>query len=315
MLSNLIYQGDALPVLQSLPDAFVQCCITSPPYYGLRDYQVEGQIGLEQSPFDYIDKLVQVFREVRRVLRNDGIFWLNIGDSYANTNYEGNKVFGNVDFNKNRPSREQTKTPKHTIPQGLKPKDLMMIPARLAIALQDDGWYLRSDIIWHKPNAMPESVTDRPTSAHEHVFLLAKSERYYYDQEAMKEPSVSNHDSGNGFVRHARLSFLNADGTARGNVEQWKIAPLRNKRNVWTIAIQPYASAHFATMPPKLVEPCVLAGSARGDIILDPFCGAGTVPLVALQNNRRYLGIELNAEYIKLIEKRIETIQPTLWSA
>jgi len=229
----------------------------------LRDYGVEGQVGLEQSPFDYIDRLVQVFREVRRVLKDDGTFWLNIGDSYANTSYEGNKVFGNVDFNKNRPSREQTRIPKHTIPQRLKPKDLMMIPARLAIALQDDGWYLRSDIIWHKPNAMPESVTDRPTSAHEHVFLLAKSERYYYDQEAMKEPSVSDHDSGNGYKRPECLSFLNADGTARGNESGgWTMTPLRNKRNVWTIATQPYASAHFATMPPKLVEPCVLAGSS-----------------------------------------------------
>lgn len=196
-----------------------------------------------------------------------------------------------------------------------KPKDALGIPWILAFALRADGWYLRSEIIWHKPNCMPESVTDRPTSAHEHVFLLAKSERYYYDAQAIAEPSVSMHPSGNGFKRDARLSYLNPNGTSRGNENQWQVTSTRNKRNVWTVNTHPYAEAHFATMPPKLIEPCILAGSRPGDIILDPFMGAGTTALVALQHGRRYVGIELNPAYVELATRRIETVQQQLWTS
>src|SRR6266704_3812035 len=252
---SLLLEGDVSEALPLLPDASVQCIITSPPYWGLRDYGIRGQIGLEPTVAAYVFKLTALFSELRRILKPDGILWLNIGDGYTS----GNRGWRAPD--KKNPNRAMSVRP--ATPPGLKDKDLLGVPWRLAFALQADGWYLRSDIIWHKPNAMPESVTDRPTSAHEHVFLLAKSERYYYDQEAMKEPSVSNHDSGNGYKRPECLSFLNADGTARGNESGgWTMTPLRNKRNVWTIATQPYASAHFATMPPKLVEPCVLAGSS-----------------------------------------------------
>jgi len=262
---------------------------------------------------------------------------------------------------------------------GLPGKNLLMIPARVAIALQEDGWILRSDIIWHKPTAMPESVQDRPTSAHEHIFFLAKNEQYFYDAEAIKEPSQSDHPSGNGFKRDARLSYLNPDGSSRGNEQQWQMNPYRNKRNVWTVSSQPYPGSHFATFPPKLIEPCILAGTAQKVcehcqtpwtrvslptghinkreqahapfstdtktdstgwaparmgtdtwepgcrctentgtgtcIVLDPFMGAGTTALVALQHGRNYLGIELNPDYIALAEKRISTVQPNLWTS
>jgi DNA modification methylase len=368
---NTILEGDALAMLKTLPDESVQCCVTSPPYYGLRDYGIGGQIGLEATPADYIAKLVEVFREVRRVMRNDGTCWLNLGDSYANDQQWGGHSSG-----KHRKELHAIRRPRRFT--GLPGKNLLMIPARVAIALQEDGWILRQDCIWHKPTAMPESVTDRPTTAHEHVFLLAKSERYFYDAEAIKEPSVSGHSSGNGFKRDARLSYLDEYGKARGNDQEWVSCEVRNKRSVWTVASQPYPEAHFATMPPKLVEPCILAGTSpracehcaapwkritvstghvntreqarvpnnnptKTDstgwkpqragtdeweptcscdnagsgrcVILDPFMGAGTVALVALQYNRRYLGIELNPKYIELAKKRIAVIQPELWSA
>ncbi len=231
-----------------LSDACVQCCVTSPPYWGLRDYGIVGQLGLESTPDAYVAQIVAVFREVRRVLKDDGTVWLNLGDSYAaNRSYQvvDNK---HVDVGNSKSS---------TVPDGLKPKDLVGIPWRVAFALQADGWYLRSDIIWHKPNPMPESVTDRPTKAHEYLFLLTKAERYYYDAEAIAEASTGQ-DAGNGFKRPERLSY---DG--RGDETPWTANPAgtRNRRSVWTIPTLPYAGAHFATMPEALVQPCILAGS------------------------------------------------------
>lgn len=314
---NTILHGDALTTLKTLPDNHVQCVVTSPPYYALRDYGVSGQIGLEDTPAEYIEKLVQVFREVRRVLKEDGTCWINLGDSYANDQKWGGHPSG-----KHCKELHSMVRPKRFT--GLPGKNLLMIPARVAIALQEDGWWLRSDIIWAKPTAMPESVTDRPTTAHEHIFLLAKSEKYYYDADAIREPlkpktfttfGIKHHPQGNdrlGLVKSdnwgstvaERQPRLAADGEIAG----------ANKRDVWTVASQPYPEAHFATFPPKLIEPCILAGSRSGDTILDPFMGAGTVALVALQHQRQYLGIELNASYIDLARERIAVVQPRLWT-
>jgi DNA modification methylase len=314
--SNRIVQGDALEVLKTFPSDCVQCVVTSPPYYGLRDYQVDGQIGLESTPVDYVQKLVEVFREVRRVLRPDGTLWLNLGDSYTSHNAKqvkpSGRTVGHVGMTKGTPVRPP-------IVPHLGAKQLLGIPWRVAIALQDDGWYLRSDIIWSKPNPMPESVTDRPTKSHEYVFLLSKNERYFYDADSIREPhslEVRLNGRSPNFAPHQWIP----DGDKFGNHNRSGGDGVgyhpqgRNKRSVWSIATHPYSEAHFATMPTKLVEPCILAGSRPGDIVLDPFCGAGTVPLVALQYHRRYLGVELNPEYISLIEKRIAVVQPTLWS-
>lgn len=265
--------GDSLEVLKKLGTETVQCCISSPPYYGLRDYGVDGQIGLEDDPEDYVAGLREVFQEVHRVLKKDGMLLLNLGDTYAGNCQAGNKVYGNPEFNRNRPSRVLTKTPARTIPKGLKPKDLLGIPWRVAFALQEAGYYLRQDVIWEKPNAMPSSVRDRCTTAHEYVFLLAKSERYYFDSGAILEPAV--------------------DGVGT-----------RNRRSVWRIPVSRYNGAHFATFPPELVRICVFAGSRPGDLILDPFNGAGTTGLVALENGRDYIGIDLNPDYLRLTEER-----------
>jgi len=303
--TRIILHGDCLAQLKNLPDASVQCCVTSPPYWGLRDYGVEGQLGLEATPDAYAQKMVAVFSEVRRVLKDDGTCWVNLGDSYASAT----KGSGG-------PSSKQLSNAGsfHSVIQrldhGLKDKDLVGIPWRVAFALQADGWYLRSDIIWHKPNPMPESVTDRPTKSHEYIFLLTKSERYYYDHEAIQE-ALTRPDEGerktparfggaNKFVEAQKQSRLHSGneylGTAKGK---------RNKRTVWTVATQPYAEAHFATFPPKLIEPCILAGSRPGDVVLDPFAGAGTTIYVAKELGRQFIGIELNAAYIKLIEQRL----------
>jgi len=281
-----IIEGDCVEVMRELPDESVQTCITSPPYWGLRDYGVEGQLGLEPTPEEYVANLVAVFREVRRVLRTDGTLWLNLGDSYTSG------------------GRAPT-------PDGLKPKDLVGIPWAVAFALRADGWYLRSDIVWAKGNPMPESVTDRPTRAHEFIFLLSKSPRYYYDADAIREAD-SGRPSGNGFVRDHRLSYRNADGTGRGRDEQWEPGGGRNKRSVWTVAIQPFPGAHFATFPPALIEPCVLAGSAEGETVLDPFAGSGTTGVVALRHNRDFVGIELNREYAEMARNRIRNDAPLL---
>lgn len=310
-MSNIFLQGDALSVLETLPDNYIQCCITSPPYYGLRDYGMIGQIGLEESPEAYIDRLVDVFREVRRVLRHDGIAFVNIGDSYAGSGKgpTGHNGVGNQE------QRQGFHSPKVVIPDGLKPKDLIMIPFRLALALQADGWWVRQTIIWNKPNCMPESVTDRCTTSHEYIFLLAKSERYYYDAQAIAEPA-SYHETRNGRVGayQNRAIFSIGDGTKPTGTADRELST-RNKRSVWTIPTMPYSEAHFATFPPKLIEPMVLAGSRPGDIVLDPFSGAGTTALVSLQHGRTPLGIELNPEYIKLAQRRVETVQSHLWQS
>lgn len=281
-----IITADVLDGLRSLPDESVHCVVTSPPYWGLRDYGVAGQIGLELTPQAYVAKMVEVFREVRRVLRSDGTCWVNLGDSYNNrTRVRGSSM-------SNMP--------------GIKEKDLIGIPWRVAFALQDDGWWLRQDIIWSKPNPMPESVTDRCTKAHEYIFMLTKSARYAYDADAIKETAVSDHPSGNGFKRDARLSYQNNFGEGRGNPMQWAdVGGNRNKRSVWTIATQPFAEAHFATFPPELAEICIKAGCPAGGTVLDPFSGAGTTCLVADRLQRHGIGIEINPEYVALAERRI----------
>lgn len=253
---STVYQGDALDVLRTLPDGIVQTCVTSPPYWGLRDYGADGQIGLEETPETYVTRLVEVFREVHRVLRDDGTLWLNLGDSYAG----GGGYYSDAPSNRNGSKQSSNGGSIKGIRQtstGIKPKDLVGIPWMVAFALRADGWFLRSDIIWSKPNAMPESVTDRPTKAHEYLFLLSKSPRYYYDHPAIQDAAVSDHPSGNGFKRPARLSYQDKNG-ARGNDQQWQVTATRNKRTVWEVPTTPYAGAHFATFPPKLIEPCIL---------------------------------------------------------
>lgn len=259
---SLLAEGDAFSVLQRLPSNYVQCIVTSPPYWGLRDYGIPGQIGLEGELQQYINQLVKIFSEARRVLRNDGVLWLNIGDGYTS----GNRGYRAPD--KKNPARAMKTRP--DTPEGLKPKDLLGIPWRLALALQADGWYLRADIIWHKPNAQPESVKDRPTRDHEYMFMLTKSEKYYYDREAILD--------NNG----------------------------RNKRTVWSINTRSFPEAHFATFPPQLVEPCILASSKTHDFVLDPFFGSGTVGAVCQEFNRKFIGIELNPDYVNIAVNRLQ---------
>ena len=305
-----IHQGDALTVLKIMPDKSVHCCVTSPPYWGLRDYGMPGQYGLEPTPEEYVAKMVEVFREVRRVLRDDGTLWLNLGDSYAN-----DTKWGGQSGEKNRSSvigGYQTCRNLRTN-SGLKPKDLVGIPWRVAFALQADGWYLRSDIIWHKPNSMPESVADRPTKAHEYIFLLSKSEHYYYDADAIREPhkdeSLERWKLGSTWDGERVRGY--PSGAKHSMVPEQMCHPRgRNKRTVWTVATQPFPDAHFATFPPKLIEPCILAGCPIGGTVLDPFSGAGTTGLVALRHGRRYIGIELNPEYVEMSKRRIMNDAP-----
>ena len=292
--------GDCLTVLRTMEAESVNCVVTSPPYWGLRDYGTNGQLGLEATPEQYVAKMVGVFREVRRVLRSDGTLWLNMGDSYAvgklKTSYNGD---GSADLGwTNKRSRKA--------PLGLKPKDLVGIPWRLAFALQADGWWLRSDIIWSKPNPMPESVTDRPTKAHEYVFLMTKSARYFYDAEAVKERSEP---SSGGFQSRAERGLTvhgnGETGQALGRGGFVAYTGLHNRRTVWEIPTQPYPEAHFATFPEKLVEPCILAGCPRGGTVLDPFAGSGTTLLVAAKHGHKAIGIELKPEYLELARKRV----------
>ena len=281
----------------------VQTCVTSPPYFGLRDYGVVGQIGLEQTPEEYITAMVEVFRCVRDVLADDGTLWLNIGDSYAaNRSYQVPSTKGGT-----KHSYSQAVGGKGSvIPDGLKAKDLIGIPWRLAFALQADGWFLRQDIIWHKPNPMPESVRDRCTKAHEYVFLLSKSERYYFDGEAIMEPvAASTVERLSQPTLQQQEGSCRVPGKTNGNMKAVGRTDKRNRRSVWTVATQPYKGAHFATFPPALIEPCILAGSRPGDIVLDPFMGSGTTAAVALQHGRQYLGCELNPAYQPLQEARI----------
>lgn len=260
-----IVRSDALTALGTVSDKTFRCCVTSPPYWGLRDYGVECQIGAEPRLGDYINNLCAVFEEVRRTLTDDGTLWLNIGDSYTS----GGRTWRDAD-KKNKGRAMDYRAP---TPDGLKPKDLIGVPWRLAFALQDAGWYLRSDIIWHKPNCQPESVRDRPTRAHEYLFLFSKSEKYYYDYEAVKEPTATT--------------------------------GLKNRRSVWSINTEAFPDAHFATFPTKLVEPCLMAGSQPGDTVLDPFFGSGTVGLVASRLHRKFLGIELSEEYASIARRRL----------
>lgn len=275
-LSWEIRQGDALERLREMPNESVQCCITSPPYFGMRDYDVAGQIGREASLQKFVASLVAVFAEVRRVLRTDGTLWLNLGDSYGPD------------------------------------KNLFGVPWTLAFALRADGWILRSDIIWAKPNALPDAATDRPTNAHEHIFLLSKRRSYYYDAAAIREASAPS------VIKRAEAGYLvggKSSAPERNDPERFLkpfIANGRNKRSVWWVAVIPYGEAHFAAFPPKLIEPCVLAGSAEGDTILDPFCGSGTTGLVALRHSRSFIGVELNPAYVELARRRITDDAPLL---
>jgi DNA modification methylase len=304
-----IHVGDALTVLRTLPDESAQTCVTSPPYWGLRDYGEAGQIGLEQTPDEYVARLVDVFRDVRRVLRDDGTLWLNLGDSYAGGGMSNPSATSTLGGGKDRGAGQYSIQRKP--PAGLKPKDLVGIPWRVAFALQADGWYLRSDIVWAKPNPMPESVTDRPTKAHEYLFLLAKGERYYYDIDSVREPFADERMGASGAVA---LPYSDGSGrrdtagaTPRPRRPSPPRVPGRNRRTVWTVATQPFDGAHFAAFPPKLIEPCILAGCPVGGTVLDPFNGAGTTGLVAVNHGRRYVGIELNPTYAAMAEDRIRT--------
>lgn len=305
-----ILQGDCLETLKTLDAGIVQICVTSPPYYGLRDYGMDAQIGLEETPDAYVDKLVRVFREVKRVLKDDGTLWLNLGDSYCNTNgFARAKQEWQQKGRNDAPANDRDLSSLHAA--GYKTKDLLGIPWMVAFALRADGWYLRSDIIWHKPNPMPESVRDRPTKSHEYIFLLSKNKRYYYDADAIAEPSAWAGDPRAGYGRlHYRGKREGQKGTGQENFVS--ISETRNKRSVWTVTTKPYSGAHFATFPPDLIEPCILAGSKAGDVVLDPFNGSGTTGAVALKHHRDYIGCELNPEYIELTNQRIKQVQSVL---
>ena len=284
--------------MKLLPDASAQTCVTSPQYFGLRDYGVDGQIGLEPTPDEFVASLVTVFREVRRVLRDDGTLWLNLGDSYARTGGTDRKVPETARVGSTRNTMTQMGDRTSKAPSGLKDKDLIGVPWRVAFALQADGWYLRQDIIWHKPNPMPESVRDRCTKAHEYIFLLSKSPRYYFDSEAIKEPA-SAPPKKCGPKNDASRNDSGRTGIVRGDGET------RNRRSVWTVSTKPFGEAHFATFPPALIEPCILAGSRLGDTVLDPFGGAGTTGLVAQQHGRNAVLTEINPEYAEIARRRI----------
>ncbi len=314
---NVIEFGDCRETMRrwAADGVKAQTCVTSPPYFGLRDYGHAGQIGLEQTPEQYIAAMVEVFRCVRDVLADDGTLWLNIGDSYARAAEKGGSgpggkngaysdsytlaqsaKVGSSDGAVGRAARPGTRA----MSNGLKPKDLIGIPWMLAFALRADGWYLRQDIIWHKPNPMPESVRDRCTKAHEYIFLLSKSERYYFDAEAMAEPSdPKNHRDSRGIRRTAPGS------TDHSGFKDGRHYETRNRRSVWNVATRPYKGAHFATFPPALIEPCILAGSRPGDVVLDPFMGSGTTAAVEVQSDRQYIGCELNPAYRELQDERI----------
>ncbi|WP_060210336.1 DNA-methyltransferase [Sporosarcina koreensis] len=315
---NRIYQGHCLDVLKTFPNESINTVVTSPPYWGLRDYGVDGQIGLERSVDEYVMALVEVFREVKRVLRDDGTLWLNIGDAYAGS---GKGAWTVKDKQKHVyvPSPTGSETKINNIPNGLKSKDLIGLPWRVAFALQADGWYLRSDIIWSKPNPMPESVTDRPTKAHEYIFLLSKSPSYYYDHEAIKEEAI--YRPVDDPPRGSRGAFgppqqNRREDKKRGSFEGKygkdafrAIRPKRNKRSVWSVSTKPLREAHFATFPQDLIEPCILAGAPMGGVVLDPFFGSGTTGLVTLRYGRNFVGIELNPEYIIIAENRLSAVQ------
>jgi DNA modification methylase len=352
-----ILQGDCRDVLKTLPDESVHCVVTSPPYWGLRDYGVAGQLGLEPTPSEYVAKMIAVFADVRRVLRDDGTVWLNLGDSYTGGGRgggaEGSKQQTNVGslpdslkadtFRRGAGRADGLVTDESPRNRdgigpvaGLPSKNLVGIPWRVAFALQADGWYLRQDIIWSKPNPMPESVTDRCTKAHEYIFMLSKSERYYYDQDAIKEPALYHGITGmddSGFKNAAEFDGKHGEAAKSGKQrrdkqrghgrrhagfnDRWdamekaeQCGGMRNKRSVWEVATRPYADAHFATFPPDLIEPCILAGCPEGGTVLDPFGGAGTTGLVADRHKRNAILIELNPEYAEMAKRRITNDSP-----
>ena len=310
-MSHTILLGDVREQLKTLPDNSIQCCVTSPPYFGLRDYGMSEQIGLEPTPDAFVDALVSVFREVRRVLREDGTLWVNIGDSYAGTGYSNHDLNGSEwksDVNGDKRKTRQQDQRKALTPLGIKSKDLIGIPWMLAFALRKDGWYLRQDIIWSKTSCMPESVKDRCTKSHEYLFLLTKSPRYYFDAEAIKTPAKQDwgtrdrqhgkyHNEGSGLQPHSGLT---------------KSYAMANKRSVWTINPSNFKGAHFATFPEALVEPCILAGSKPNDTVLDPFLGSGTTLAVAKRLGRNGIGVELNPEYAQIAETRIAAVPTPL---
>jgi len=313
----MILVGDVRDKLKELPDESVNCVVTSPPYWGLRDYGNDGQIGLEKTPQEYISNMTEVFREVRRVLRSDGTLWLNIGDTYK-PNGKGamkaglNERYFGKKFNSDKQSAQENHLDRSGFKADVKEKELVGIPWRLAFALSDDGWYLRQDIIWAKPNVMPESVRDRCTKSHEYLFLLTKSPKYYYDHIAIKEPvsDVSLKRAKSGWKTNRPSAKTGPSGIDVDVMGDRFVNPQgRNKRDVWFIPTASFKGAHFAVMPERLVEPCVLAGSPEGGIVLDPFFGSGTVGVVAKKNNRNYIGIELNPEYAKIAESRLLNTQ------
>jgi len=295
--NGVIYQGDVIEQLKKIGDESVRCVVTSPPYWGLRDYGNDGQLGLEETPEEYVENMVEVFQEVKRVLKDDGTVWLNLGDSYNGSGGAGG------DYNKGGLKEGQPKYGRK-FTNNLKPKDLVGIPWRVAFALQSDGWYLRQDIIWHKPNPMPEGVTDRCTKSHEYIFLLSKSAKYYYDADAIREEVK---ETNQGFISvRARTASGALGGENQHNMEKRDYDEIKgaNKRSVWTINTKPYKEAHFAVFPPKLPELCIKAGSKEGDTVLDPFFGSGTTGWVAEQMDRKWIGIELNAQYVEIAKKR-----------
>lgn len=318
-MGQIIY-GEALATLKTIETESVNMCVTSPPYYGLRDYGVVGQIGLEPTPEEYIDRLVSVFREVRRTLRPDGTLWIVIGDSYAGSGkgaaaYPDNAAKYKQGTNKGMVGAKATtgvKTP------GIKPKDMIGIPWMLAFALRNDGWYLRSDIIWQKPNVMPESVKDRPTKSYEHVFLLAKSRKYYYDNDAVLVPA--RYDGRKATINKGSSKYKGvvvpgskpqSQHVAGQPHERWRFKdgkPVKNRRDVWTVNTKPFKGSHFATFPPELIRPCIRAGCPKGGVVLDPFIGSGTTAYVAKQEGREYLGIEINTNYKPLINERLNYV-------
>ena len=315
--------GDVIEMLRTLQPESVQCVVTSPPYWGLRDYGVAGQIGLEQTPEQYVDKLVQAFREVRRVLRKDGTVWLNLGDSWAANKgathmpaktIAGGKSGHGDDAAFSGMGGEDIRVPRRNAHKyGLKDKDLVGIPWMVAFALRTDGWWLRQDIIWNKPNAMPESVKDRCTKSHEYLFLLTKSSKYYFDQDPLRTPTKESSISRTKYGYKPEetddkqhVSRASTTGVFNSEHPEKYLNPLGvNRRDVWSVTTVSYKGAHFATFPPKLVEPCILAGSKAGDLVLDPFMGSGTVGMVARQHCRDFVGIDLNPEYVEMAKERI----------
>jgi len=291
---NKIYNGDCLDLMRQWPDEFIDCCVTSPPYWGLRDYGVDGQFGLESTPEEYVAKLVEICQEVKRVLKPEGTLWLNLGDSYCG---EGR----GCDTPKQKSNKGTDGMPKSIVPPGMKQKDLAGIPWMVAFALRQDGWYLRQDIIWHKPNPMPESVKDRCTKAHEYIFLLSKNKKYYYDADAIKEPSICPNDKRRPLGSEGAWQMDGREQGENGGGKAYEHdTSMSNKRSVWMIPTRSYKEAHFATFPPDLITPCILAGCPKDGVVLDPFMGSGTTAMVAYENNRNYIGCELNPEYIKM---------------